>query len=113
MTVDRDALIQAAEAHDVQECSEIFASPERGTNRFGLMCSCGWRSEDMPKRDKVALDRMVLSHRLDAILALIADAIEARGQQHRPGSEYREGLIDGHWRAARLVRSLLGTDSDR
>jgi hypothetical protein len=45
---------------------------------------------------------------VDAVLPLIAGAIEARTSGVLSSTKYGEGVIDGYWRAGRLVRSLGG-----
>lgn len=98
--VGRDALIEAAMAHVVDEFAEIYADERRGTNRWGMFCSCGWRTQ-LPKRDSVRMEQKRFEHQLDAILPLIADAIEELPLTYPLAA----GQV--RYNAARLVRSYL------
>ena len=112
-TIDSAALIEAAMAHSVDEFSEIYADERRGTNRWGMFCSCGWRTQ-LSKRDVVRMERKRFEHRLDAVLPLIADAIAGVGWRNcelrYDGSEdpTTAAWVDGMRTAHELVRSLGG-----
>jgi hypothetical protein len=107
--VGRDALIEAAMAHVVDEFAEIYADERRGTNRWGMFCSCGWRTQ-LPKRDVVRMEQKRFEHQLDAILPLIADAINAELRDTvSPGDPpWCQGYGVGMSAAEALVRSLGG-----
>lgn len=72
--------------------------------------TCGCDRSLLHSRDRIYGARA--SAAVNAVLPLIADAIEARGVVHALGTEYREGLQDGYWRAARLVRQLGQDDTE-
>lgn len=80
--VDRAALIEAA---------------QRGMHEKD--CGC-----DYPNDDEFYLRFAVAA--VDTVLPLIADAITAACKES-PTSQYRDGVIDGYYRSARLVRSYL------
>lgn len=108
MSIDRAALIEAA----TEAAQRIVASPQFNTNAVQ-------RTVD------AVLVATVMPAAVDAVLPLIADAIEADAHalKHRiaaasadldrPLARTMLSEVDGRILAARLVRSLLSTDSDR